>query len=404
MNGRRTTQDFRSLLAARTGGLAASAIGEVLRLAEGPGIIPLAAGSPAPETLPTAAVARVVAGLAHASVDPLQYGDTSGLPELRDMLAGHHQDKTGRSTTAQQVIISHGAQQGLDLVCKALIDPGDTVVVDRPSYVGALQVFRLYGAEVRAVPIAEDPDLERLADLLRHRPVKAVYTVPDFANPTGRTLSIKQRTALSDLAERHGFLIIEDTPYSELYFTSTVPRPPLAALSDRVIALGSFSKVLFPAARLGHVTAPRELAQVLHTVKQAADLGNSALLQYVALALLREPGLLREQVERARVVYQERRDVLMDALRVFEGALSYEPPDGGFFLWAHLPTHLDAEALLAEALAEKVSFIPGAAFFPGSADRSALRLSYSCAPLTSLPEAAGRLHRAYLRLAGRKPC
>ncbi|GGZ39853.1 aminotransferase-like domain-containing protein [Streptomyces poonensis] len=404
MNSAGAAGSLRARLAARTRGLGPSPIGEAFRTAGDPGVIPLAAGSPAPEALPTAAVTRIAAELARTHPHALQYGDTSGLPELRELLAARHRHGTGRPTATGQVVITHGAQQGLDLICQALVDPGDTVVVDRPAYTGALQVLRLYRADVAAVPIAGDPGLERLTVLVRRRPVKAVHLVPDFANPSGRTLTSGQRAALAALAERYGFLIIEDNPYGELYFTPPAPRPPLSALSGRVITLGSFSKVLFPAARLGHLTAPSELATVFHTLKQAADLGNSALLQHLVLALLREPGLLRGQTARARAVYRERRDLLMDALRVFDGALRWEPPGGGFFLWARLPEHLDARALLAEALTEKVSFVPGTAFYPSAPDHSALRLSYSYAPLDSLREAAGRLHRAYLRLAGRTPC
>ncbi|WP_320775603.1 PLP-dependent aminotransferase family protein [Streptomyces sp. CRN 30] len=386
-------------LARRTGGLAASAVGTVLRLSDGADMTALAAGSPAPETFPAAEVAEAV-GRIMARPGSLQYGDTEGLWPLREWIAGEQGRLLGRVVDPAATVLAHGAQQALDLLCKAVLDPGDVVVVDRPSYVGALQVFRLFEAEVVPVPLAADDDLGALAAALRDglRP-KALYVVPNFANPSGRSLTAHQRRLLVALAARYGFLLVEDDPYGELSYRADPSGPPaLAALSPEAVRIGSFSKTLFPAARLGFLTAPRPLAATLNRLKQAADLGNSTFLERIVYELVRPPGAPADRLAVTRGVYRERRDVLVDALRRGLGErLRFSVPDGGFFLWARLDDGTDATALLREALAEKVSFVPGAAFFARDPDTAALRLSFSCAEPERMATAGVRLARALER-------
>ncbi|MFD0306390.1 PLP-dependent aminotransferase family protein [Streptomyces sp. NPDC127119] len=387
-------------LAVRTDRLAASAVGTVLRLSDAPGMTALAAGSPAPETFPAAEVAQAV-GRILSRPDALQYGDTEGLWPLREWIADDLSRLLGRPVAPAATVLAHGSQQALDLVCKAILDPGDVVVVDRPSYVGALQVFRLFEADVVAVPLAADEGLTALESALREglRP-KMLYVVPNFANPTGLSLSAGQRERLVVLASRYGFLLVEDDPYAELAYDRTGPAlPSLAALSPEAVRIGSFSKTLFPAARLGHLTAPPPLTVVLNKIKQAADLGNSTFLERIVHELVRPPGALAERLAATKEVYRGRRDILVGSLRdALGGRLRFAVPDGGFFLWARLTDGSSATALLPEALRENVSFVPGRTFFAQDPDDSTLRLSFSCAVPDQMATAGPRLARALERI------
>lgn len=377
--------------------VAESPIGSILRFAEGPEFHSLAAGSPAPELFAPEAVAAAAAQLLGDGA-ALQYGDTTGFLPLREWIADR--EALGERSTgpdASGVVLTHGSQQALDLVCKALLDPGDAVVVDDPSYVGALQVFRLFQADVVPVPLADDPELAALEGALAEglRP-RFLYVVADFSNPTGSRLSVRQRARLAELAERYGFLLVEDDPYGDLGYGDAPRRPPLASFSDRVIRLGSFSKVLFPAARLGYLVSPAVLAPAFHTLKQAADLGNSAFMERLVHTLVSEPGYLEARIAAARTLYRGRRDALVTAVREqFGRDLAFRVPDGGFFLWARLAGSADAEALLRRAVGEKVSFVPGAAFYGRTGDRSTLRLSFSAVPAEAMEEAVARLRTAW---------
>ena len=331
----------------------------------------------------------------------LQYTDTAGLPALREWIAGEESHRTGRTLGAEQILVTHGSQQGLDLVCRALLDPGDTVLVDRPSYSGALQLLGLHRARVHDVPIAADPGLAALTRALEEHPsARLVYVVPSFANPTGASLGTGQRARLGRLAERHGCVVVEDDPYRELGFTpGWGPDAPVAAFSERVITLGSFSKVLSPAVRTGYLCAPQPLAPLFGRLKEAADLGNSALTQLLVHAWITTPGLLDHQLARLRGIYRERRDILTAAVRAHLGdELSFTVPEGGFFLWARLADGDDTRALLTGALREGMAFVPGAAFYAQAPDTSTLRLSYAAAEPGEMAEGCARLARALERL------
>lgn len=388
------------VLAARTGGLAPSTIGSVLRLADAEDMIALAAGRPAPETFCATEVAKVVGGLL-AQPDPLQYGDPEGLRPLREWIAADQSRLMSRPVSLTATVLTHGSQQALDLVCKALINPGDVVVVDRPTYVGALQVFDLFQASVVGVPIATDNCLELLEARLNQglRP-KFLYVVPNFANPTGLTLSEYQREKLVSLAQRHRFIIVEDDPYGELFFDDGGERAvALAALSDTVVRLGSFSKVLFPAARLGYAVAQPGLAEVLNKLKEVSDLGNSGFVERIIYELVSVPGFLDGHLTEVRKLYRERRDVLAQALRESLGdGFRFALPAGGFFIWGALAQGGSAKALLKESLIEKVSFVPGDVFFASDPDGATLRLSFSCTAPERLATSGRRLAAALARV------
>lgn len=384
--------------AARVG---SSAIRDLLAIAQRPGVLSLAGGLPDPSTFPVEAIAAAVAdALVTDPEGALQYGPTDGLPALRSVVARRAQ------ADPSEVIVTSGSQQALDLLARALVDPGDPVVVADPAYVGALQALRSSGAELVAIPSDRHGlDVDHLADLLDDglRP-RLVHVVATFDNPTGATLSGRRRVALAELAEDHGFWIIEDDPYGELRWRGSTPTP-LRQLTDRTITLGSTSKVLCPGLRIGWAVAPAAVTGAMTILKQAADLHTSALSQQIAARLLDAPGH-PAHVAALRHAYGRRADALAEALaHHLPGALHHERPDGGMFLWARLDDHVRAGAstvdLLDEAVAAGVAFVPGRAFAaddPTRHDRW-LRLSFATSGPDELDEAARRL--ATVLLPGR---
>lgn len=383
-------------LAARMAGVAPSAIGAALRLGDRSDVISLAGGLPADEGLPVVDVADLAAQVLSQATAGLQYGDTNGLPELREWISGYLASRRGLVAGRDQILVTHGSQQGIDLVCKVMLDPGDIVVVDRPSYLGAVQVFRLFQAELQAVSLASDPALAelelRLSTGLRPR---LLYLVPSFANPTGVSLTTGQRRRLAELAERFGFFILEDDPYHELWFTSQRPaEPPIAALTGQCVHLGSFSKSLFPGTRVGYLSASAELITPLRLARQAADLGNSVFLQLLAYGLVSNEEYMSERLRSLRALYRARRDALAEALTHRLPGAAFQIPEGGFFIWARLAAGQDAGQLLRAALAHGVSFVPGEPFYIDRPDIDMARLAFSGLPVELADTAATRLAHA----------
>jgi 2-aminoadipate transaminase len=374
--------------------ISSSAIRDLLVVAERPDVISLAGGLPAPESFPVerlaAATARV---LAEDGRRALQYSTSAGVEPLRGWIAD---DRGGLPAfRAEDVVVTAGSQQALDLVARTLVDPGDAVVLADPGYVGAIQAFRLAGAVLHGVPadtdgLRVDVLAEGLAD--GRIPVPAlVYVVADFSNPGGATLAADRRRALAELADRYGFVIVDDDPYGELRWRGErVVR--LAELSDRVLTLGSFSKVLSPGLRVGYVAGPPAVVEALVLLKQAADLHTSTLAQHVALAVVEDRTAWAAHLEALRGRYAERAGALLGALRErFGERIEVADVDGGLFLWARLPG-VDTTALLAGAVDEGVAFVPGGAFaVADGAHPDALRLSFATAEPAVLAEGVRRL-------------
>lgn len=372
--------------------ITSSAIRDLLEVAERPEVISLAGGLPAPETFPAAALAGAMAEV--LVEDPgrvLQYSTSQGLEELRHWIA----HERGGSGTAADVVVTAGSQQALDLVARLLVDPGDAVALADPGYVGAIQAFRLAGADLLAVPADElGLRVDVLADSLGSGawPVPAVvYVVSNFANPGGATLALERRQALAALADRYGFVIVDDDPYGELRWAGSKVMP-LATMSDRVVTLGSFSKVLSPGLRLGYTVAPPEIVEGLVLLKQAADLHTSTLAQHAALRVVDDAAGWTAHLDRIRRLYAERAGALAGALsthlgvRVVAGAA-----DGGMFVWARLPG-VDTTALLPRAVDAGVAFVPGSAFaVEAGAHADALRLSFATVGPAGLDEGVRRL-------------
>jgi DNA-binding transcriptional MocR family regulator len=384
-------------LAARLRGVASSPVRDLLALLERPEVISFAGGLPAPELFDVdglrAAFDRVLGS--PAARRALQYAPTEGDPDLRARVAGRMTAR-GLPTTAADLLVTTGSQQALTLVTTALLDPGAVVAVEEPTYLAALQCFGLAGA--RVVPVASDEDgldpeaLERVS--ARERPA-LLYLVPTFANPTGRTLPADRRAAVVALAARYGVWVVEDDPYGELRYRGT-PVAPLAAqpgAEDRVLHLGSFSKIAAPGLRLGWVRAPAELLPALAVAKQAADLHTSTIDQAAAAEWLATVDL-DAHVRNLCAAYRERRDAMVTALpSALPPGSTWSDPDGGMFVWARLPGDVDTAALLRAALEHDVAFVPGASFYAGTPDRATLRLSFTTNSPEVIAEGMARLGR-----------
>ena len=366
-------------LAHRMAGMKPSAVREILKVADHPDILSFAGGLPAPELFPVAEIAAAHAEvLATDGAAALQYSITEGYGPLRDWSVARLGGR-GVKTHRDHVLVTTGSQQGIDLVAKVLLDPGDVVVVENPSYLAALQVFA--GAEADIDVVGSDDDgmrVDELDALLSRRRAKLIYIVADFHNPKGTTLSVARRLRLIELATRHGVTILEDDPYGELRFRGVRP-PSLAALDDAgvVLQLGTFSKTLAPGLRIGWITGSPELIRACTTAKQAADLHSGNLSQRATAKLL-ETFDYDGHLAKIREVYGARCDDLLGALtRHLPAGSRWTRPDGGLFVWVELPAGLDAERLLQTAVQHHVAFVPGAPFFAKHPRASTLRLNFS---------------------------
>ncbi|WP_369140668.1 aminotransferase-like domain-containing protein [Modestobacter versicolor] len=385
-------------LAQRLRGVASSPVRDLLALLDRPEVISFAGGLPAPELFDLDgiraafdAVLSTGAGRRH-----LQYAPTEGDRDLRTLVARRMTDR-GLPTGPDDLLVTTGSQQALTLLATALLDPGAVVAVEEPTYLAALQCFQLAGA--RVVPVASDDDgidPDDLADVLARERVTLLYLVPTFANPTGRTLTAERRAAVAGLAARYGTWVVEDDPYGELRYRGT-PVPALAAqpgAADRVVHLGSFSKVVAPGMRLGWLRAPAELRRALTVAKQAADLHTSTVDQAAAAAYLGAADL-DAHVRGLCTAYAARRDAMVAALpAALPAGSTWSDPDGGMFVWARLPGGADTADLLRTALAHDVAFVPGAPFHAGPPDRATLRLSFTTNTPDRITEGMARLGRA----------
>jgi 2-aminoadipate transaminase len=387
------------LLATRAAGLRSSAIRDLLALTASPDVLSLAGGLPAAETLPTDDVARAVRDL---DAGALQYGPTEGEPALRQWIADH---ELGGVDPAQ-VLVTHGSQQALRLLVEALVEPGDVVVVERPSYLGMLQALATSGA--RIVDVTADADglvVDELAALLAAglRP-KLCYLAPTFQNPGGTVLPNHRRKALAELAAGHGFVVVDDDPYRALGFDDDATPPD--RLRDHVpaplaVTLGSFSKTLAPGLRVGWVHAPQWLVGPMTRLKQAADLHTNVLGQRIVASLVTQDGWLDDAVAARRDLYRRRAKAAAAALQVHLPDLDVPTPRGGMFLWLDLG--VDTDALLPAAVDHGVAFVPGSAFHHALRPSTHGRLCFATLDAPELTEAARRLAAARATIVDRCP-
>ncbi|WP_278265070.1 PLP-dependent aminotransferase family protein [Nocardia sp. AG03] len=382
-------------LAGKLAGLQSSAIRDLLKLTARADVISLAGGLPDAALMPRE---RIAAAAQSALADPavLQYTESPGWPALREVLAARESARIGRSVPVEDVFVTHGSQQALSLLAEVLLDPGALVIVEDPAYVGALQVFRAAGARIVAVPLdADGLRLDVLEGLLAagERPA-VVHTVSNFHNPGGVTLSPQRRQRLAELAEAHGFWVIEDDPYGELWFDRPAPAP-VAAYSPQVIRLSSVSKILAPTLRVGWMTAPRQVCRAVELLKQGADLCGSALTHQIAATLLTDTDWLDAHITTVRTTYAARAKALVTATRTtFGDRVHCTDATGGMFVWADFTDGTDTTALLPAALEAGVAYVPGAAFAVSDAYRSALRMCFTTTDEPTLTTAITRLAAA----------
>ncbi|MEV0111192.1 PLP-dependent aminotransferase family protein [Nocardia sp. NPDC050799] len=382
-------------LAGKLAGLTSSVIRDLLKLTAAPNILSLAGGLPDAELMPGARMAAAAESALRTSA-ALQYTESPGWGPLREVLAGRESDRFGRRVDIAEIFVTHGSQQALSLLAEVLLDPGALVVVEDPAYVGALQVFRAAGARIVAVPLdGEGLRVDRLAELLAagERPA-LVHTVSNFHNPGGVTMSPHRRQALAALAEEHGFWVIEDDPYGELWFDRPAPAP-VASYSSTVIRLSSASKIIAPTLRVGWMVAPPRVCRAVELLKQGADLCGSALTQQIAAELLADSAWLTGHIDTVRGVYATRATALVDAASDhFGDRLRCTDASGGMFVWAEFTDGTDTGELLPRALATGVAFVPGGAFAVSNPYPNAMRMCFTTAAPEMLTEAMSRLARA----------
>jgi len=388
--------------AQRTQRMKGSAIRELLKFTEMPDVISFGGGMPAPDIFPIEEF-RVACDkvLRDHGEQALQYGPTEGYLPLREMIA-RFTSRFNISVTPDNILITAGSQQALDLIGKIFINRGDNLLVETPTYLGALQAWNAYGAEY--IPAKSDSDgmiISELEAALRYGP-KFIYALPNFQNPSGVTYSLERRLKLVELADHFGVPIIEDDPYGQLRFEGE-SLPAIVDLDNRihaqdcycgnVIYLSTFSKTLAPGIRLAWVVAPTEVIRKMVMAKQGTDLQSSTFAQIVAYEVARN-GFIDKHVLTIRQVYQERRDIMLDELaKNMPEGVTWTHPLGGLFLWVTLPEYMDTNIILKDAVTEKVAFVPGDSFYPYGGGSNSMRLNFSNAKPEKIREGIQRLSR-----------
>lgn len=389
------TEEFYSILASR---MKASAIREILKLVQNPEVISLAGGMPDPITFPVEEIKEISQNIFNKkSAQALQYSSTEGLPELRRCILDHLA-KDGNNGELENIIISSGSQQGLDLVGKTFLSPGDVAIVELPSYLAALNAFYSYGGELVGIPMDDEGmqmDIleEKLTQLKNEgKKVKFIYTISNFQNPAGVTMSLARRKKIIEIAHKFNVFIVEDNPYEKLRFEGE-PTPSIYSLEKNgsVISLGTFSKILCPGLRLAWILGNKEVIRKIAILKQATDLCTSILSQLIACEYC-QSGKLEENIKSNVQIYKKKRDTMLNALeKYFPKETVWTKPQGGFFVVATLPEYIDTGEMFKEAIEEKVAYVPGAPFFADRKGQNTMRLSFCFPSAEDIDEGIKRL-------------
>lgn len=373
-------------LSQRAQKLTSSTIREILKVTERPEVISFAGGLPSPATFPIERLRRCCEDILNAAPSAaLQYGPTEGYMQLREWIAQRH------GVAAKNVLVTTGSQQGLDLLGKVLIDVGSKVLVETPTYLGALQAFSLSEPVFASVPSDDQgPIPEALsADLVSG--ARLMYCLPNFQNPTGRRLPTARRRELVRIAQQAGLLLVEDDPYGALSYAGD-PLPTLLSMHpEGVVHMGSFSKILAPGLRVGYLIAPESLHRKLVQAKQAADLHTPSFTQRMVHEAVKD-GFLDTHIPEIRTLYASQcRTMLAELTRHFPASAQWNRPEGGMFIWVKLPKHIDSAVLLEQAIAANVAFVPGAPFYANEPQANTLRLSFVTVPPPRIAEGVARL-------------
>jgi len=391
-------------------GMKRSEIRELLKLTARPGIISFAGGLPAPDLFPIDDIkemSRIV--MEREGKTALQYGPTEGDNRLREELATLMQ-KDGVNITSNHLLIVTSSQQGLDLVGKVFVDPGDVVMTSRPTYVGAIQAFHSYGAKMLGIEQDEEgtqtaqleAEIEKLA--AKGSKPKFIYEIPDFQNPSGITMSLKRRKELIRIAEKHDLVIIEDSPYRQLRFEGKTEPALIGMNSERVLSLFTFSKILLPGFRLGWMAGPTELIQKAVTAKQSVDLCSPPFNQAILYEYLHR-GLLEKQIAVIIKAYREKRDFMLAKLSQYMPklpGLKWTHPQGGLFLWVTMPESIDAGEMFHSAIEKQVAYVVGTAFYPDGGGHNSFRMNFSYSSMAEIEEGVKRLAEVIRNWKGRQ--
>ena len=357
------------------------AVGTILKAAADPQIISFAGGLPAPELFPVKEMKEAVDRVfAKHGQEAMQYGAAKGVTALRKLIQKHVKDKEDVDAELENVLVTTGSEQVLDLVGKAFVDPGDTVLVEQPTYLCALDVFKTYGANFAGVEMDEQGmKMDCLEEALKSHPnTKLIYTVPNFQNPTGRTMALERRKQLAELAAKYDVYVLEDNPYGEIRFAGQhVPAVKSFDQTGHVFYMSTFSKTLAPGFRLGWLVADEDVVNKLTVLKQSADLHTDNLAQYAVVEFLQNNDL-DAHVKEISDLYGKRKQLMVDGIKkYFPAGVKYTDPEGGMFLWVEVPGVDDTVALFKECLKHNVVFVPGDPFFAGAAQPGTFRLNYS---------------------------
>ncbi|MEB3692520.1 MAG: PLP-dependent aminotransferase family protein [Caldisphaeraceae archaeon] len=392
--------DYYSRISSRARSLKPSEIREILSLTEGKDIISLAGGLPGPEVFPKEKLASISRKVIEEFGDKsLQYSPTLGVSRFREEVSKFVTSKGVKVNEDDVITITTGSQEALFLLGLSLIDPGDSIIIEAPTYLAALNTFKFFGADFISIPIDEGGmKVETIEDEIKKaidagKKIKLIYTVPTAHNPTGVIMSDERRRRLIDVANKYDLLIVEDDPYSYFVFDTEERFASLKTLDTegRVVYLGTFSKILSPGLRLGYLIAPSKVTRSVELAKQIVDLHTSTLAQYIAMYALRE-GVVEETIENARKVYRTKRDALVDALESYlpKGS-EYYKPKGGLFAFIYLPGSIDTTSMLMKAIERGVAYVPGRNFFADGSGSNALRINFSYPSIEKLREGVRRI-------------
>lgn len=358
-----------------------SAIREILKFTADPEVIPFAAGNPAPDAFPVQLIADITADIfASQPIAALQYSLTEGYPPLRELLKTMLKQRYGVGRDTDELICVSGAQQGIELACKVLCNEGDAIICERPTFIGTINSFKSYNARLIGIDAVGDGlDLDKLEEALKHNTVRLIYVIPNFQNPSGRTMSLETRKGVYALAKRYGTMILEDNPYGDLRFAGEdIPSIKSFDEDGIVIYCGSFSKVLSPGLRVGYVLAPSPVVQKIVVAKQASDVHTTILSQMICAQFLTRVSF-DEHIARLREIYRRKCTLMLEGMdKGFGGKVTYTRPEGGLFLWCTLPEGSDMMGFCREAVQRKVAVVPGSAFMPEAGDQTvSFRMNFS---------------------------
>jgi len=372
--------------------LESSIIREILKISSKPGVISFAGGYPGPEMFPVEEMKQAAMEVIDEfKSNALQYSLSMGITPLRDTVA-ERESKLGFPTKLENIIITSGSQQGIDLCARAFLDPGDYIITEYPTYVGALQAFNFYQAPYASVEMDQDGMLvDQVEDAIKKHNPKFIYTVSNFQNPTGITMSEERRHALVELASNYNIPIVDDNPYGELRYAGK-PVPSLKAIGgDIVISLGTFSKILAPGLRIAWMNASEKVMPIFERVKQCGDLHTSTFTQYMIYAFLRA-GKLEGQIQKLIKGYGQKRNLMLAEMeKNFPSELTWTRPEGGLFIWVEMPKHVSGSKMLPKAIEEKVVYVYGAPFYPDGRWDNTMRLNFSHAGPETIVEGIKRL-------------